>query len=70
MDQKVYVISEDVRQAILSIIIKGTHPSISYEQISSVKQYMENLEPVQIMQGQNEDKLNPEKKVDITENIN
>lgn len=48
---QIYVVTESLRQAILTIIRKAVHPNLSYEQVGSVLTGLETLQPVQVMRG-------------------
>lgn len=47
----IYVIEESVRQALIAIINKAVHPSISFDQIDSIRSHLESLKPVRVMEG-------------------
>ena len=51
MANEIYVIDEQIRQALIAIISKAVHPSVPFEQVSSIKQHLEGMQPVQVMQG-------------------
>lgn len=49
--EPIYIIDERVRQALISIIAKAVHPNVSFEQVDVIKQHLEKIQPVQVMQG-------------------
>lgn len=46
--QNLYVITDQVRQALILAIGKAVHPNSSYEQINGIMNHLETLEPVQV----------------------
>lgn len=49
--ENIYVIDETIRQAVLAIISKAVHPSISFDQVSAIRSRLEGLKPVRVMEG-------------------
>ena len=49
--EQIYVINEQIRLALIAIISKAVHPNVPFEQVNSLKEHIEGLKPVQIMQG-------------------
>ena len=51
MSNDIYIIDEQIRQALIAIIGKGVHPNIAFDQVSAIRQHLEELKPVQMIQG-------------------
>jgi len=44
--EPIYVITEPIRQALLAVVVKAIHPTISFDQINSLKEHLISLQPV------------------------
>jgi hypothetical protein len=49
-NQCVYVIDEPTRQALLMILSKAIHPSVSFEQVSRILAHLDTMTPVPVEQ--------------------
>ena len=49
--EQIYVVTESLRQALLTIIRKAVHPNVSYEQVATVLTGLATLQPVKVMPG-------------------
>lgn len=45
----IYVINEQVRQAVITIIERAVHPSVPLDQLNSLLDHLKGLEPVQVL---------------------
>lgn len=44
----IYVITEQVRQALITVITRAVHPNSSFEQINGILVHLNGLSPVQV----------------------
>lgn len=48
MENKLYLINEEMRLTLMQIIQVGLHPNIQYQQINQVVKVLETMEPVEV----------------------
>lgn len=63
MANDIYVIDEQVRQALIAIITKAVHPNVSFEQVDTIRRHLEEMKPVQVREGPPEESANSEETV-------